>query len=72
MSNKPLTPAQQQKQQQLEVQGLTSLLQAPLQYGTDKLLLNINGQNSKIPTNKNGIIKYTLEQPIKLEIGDKL
>lgn len=72
MSNKPLTPAQQQKQQQLEVQGLTSLLQAPLQYGTDKLLLNINGQNSKIPTNKNGIIKYTLEQPIKLEIGDKI
>ena len=72
MSNKPLTPAQQQKIEQQEVQGVTSLLQAPLQYGTDKLLINVNGQSSKLPTNKNGIVKYTLEQPVKLEIGDKV
>lgn len=72
MSNKPLTPAQQQKQEQIQVQGLTSLLQAPMQYGTDKLLINVNGQNSKLPTNKNGIVKYTLEQPVKLNIGDKV
>jgi prepilin-type processing-associated H-X9-DG protein len=67
-----LTPAQQQKVAQQEVEGVTSLLQAPLQYGTDKLLINVNGQNSKLPTNKNGIVKYTLEQPVKLEIGDKV
>jgi len=70
--SKPLTPAQQQKQQQLEIQGITSLLQAGLQNGTDKLLINVNGQNSKLPTNKNSIVKYTLEQPLKLEIGDKV
>jgi len=61
-----------QQIQQLQQQAVTTQLQAPLQYGTDKLLINVNGQNSKLPTNKNGIVKYTLEQPIKLEIGDKI
>ena len=64
-----LTP---QQIQQIQVQATTQSLQAPLQYGTEKLLINVNGQNSKLPTNKNGIIKYTLEQPVKLNIGDRV
>ena len=61
-----------QQIQQIQVQATTQALQAPLQYGTEKLLINVNGQNSKLPTNKNGIIKYTLEQPVKLDIGDRV
>ena len=57
---------------QAQTQAITGLLQAPIQFGTDKLLINVNGANSKIKSNKNGIIKYTLEQPHKLEIGDKV
>jgi len=63
---------QQAKLAKLETQEIGNLLQAPNSYGTNKLLINVNGQNSKIKTNKNGIIKYTLEQPVKLEIGDKV
>ena len=61
-----------QQIQQIQVQATTQSLQAPFQYGTEKLLINVNGQNSKLPTNKNGIIKYTLEQPVKLNIGDRV
>ena len=61
-----------QQLQQLQQQAVQTQLQAPLQYGTDKMLINVNGQNSKLPTNKNGIVRYTLEQPVKLEIGDKI
>lgn len=61
-----------QQLQQLQIQAIQQQLQAPNEFGTNKLLVNVNGQNSKLPTNKNGIIKYTLEQPIKLEIGDKI
>ncbi len=61
---------QQQKLAQIETQEITSMLQAPRTLGTNKLLINVNGQSSKIKTNKNGIIKYTLEQPTKLNIGD--
>ena len=60
----------QQKLAQIETQEITQLLQAPRELGTNKLLINVNGQSSKIVTNKNGIIKYTLEQPTKLNIGD--
>ena len=38
--------------------------------GVDKILLNINGANSEIPTNRNSIIKYSLKQPVVLEPGD--
>lgn len=38
--------------------------------GIDKVLLNINGGNSELETNKNAIIKYSLKQPIQLEVGD--
>lgn len=57
---------------QIETDEITSMLQAPNAVGTNKLLINVNGNNSKIKTNKNGIIKYTLETPVKLEIGDKV
>ena len=57
---------------QIEQAEITQLLQAPNELGTNKLLINVNGNNSKIKTNKNGIIKYTLEQPVKLDIGDKV
>ena len=61
-----------QQLQQLQIQAIQQQLQAPNEYGTNKLLINVNGQNSKLPTNKNSIVKYTLEQPIKLEIGDRI
>tara|TARA_R100000654_G_scaffold12996_2_gene28279 strand:+ start:11472 stop:14453 length:2982 start_codon:yes stop_codon:yes gene_type:complete len=61
-----------QKLAQIETQEIQSLLQAGREFGTNKLLINVNGQESKIKTNKNGIIKYTLEQPHKLNIGDQV
>jgi len=69
-NKRPQTQAQAIAQAQ--TQAITGLLQAPIQFGTDKLLINVNGANSKIKSNRNGIIKYTLEQPHKLEIGDKI
>jgi hypothetical protein len=38
--------------------------------GVDKILLNVNGGNSELQTNRNSIIKYSLKQPINLEVGD--
>ena len=70
MSNlKKLSP---EKLQKIQNQEITELLQQPGELGTNKFLINVNGQNSKIITNKNGIIKYTLEQPLKLNIGDRV
>ncbi len=40
--------------------------------GVDKILLNINSGQSELPTNNNSIIKYSLKQPINLEIGDTI
>lgn len=70
MSKKAL--AEEQKVAQQETQIILDELRAPLTVGTDKFLINVNGAQSKIKTNKNGQIKYTLEQPIKLEIGDRI
>ena len=58
MENSPKT--QKQISTELEQKNL----------GVDKILLNINGGSSKLQTNNNAILKYTLEQPIKLEVGD--
>ena len=58
--------------QQIQEQEITGLLQAPLQFGTNKTLINVNAQSSKLKSNKNAIVNYTLEQPIKLNIGDKV
>lgn len=66
---KKLTPEQKAR---IELQEVQSALQAPLQFGTDKFLINVNGKNSKIKSNNNAIVKYTLEQPIKLDIGDRV
>ncbi len=38
--------------------------------GVDKVILNVNGGNSELVTNKNAILKYSLKEPIKLEVGD--
>ena len=72
--SQPNQPQQPSKltPQQIQEQEITALLQAPLQFGTNKFLINVNGQSSKIQTNKNSIVKYTLEQPVKLNIGDKV
>jgi len=67
-----MNKAQQVQLQQAQTKVLTDLLQAPNQLGTQKTLINVNGANSKLNTNKNGIIKYTLENPIKLEIGNRI
>ncbi len=40
--------------------------------GVDKILLNVNGGNSELITNKNSILKYSLKQPIQLEPGDTI
>ena len=66
---KKLTP---QQVEQLEVQGIQQMLEAPNTNGTNKFLLNINGGDSPFTTNKNSEIKYSLQNPIKLEIGDKV
>jgi len=65
-----MNPNQQQKLAQIETQEITQMLQSGRTLGTNKLLVNVNGQSSKIISNKNGIIKYTMEQPVKLNIGD--
>lgn len=38
--------------------------------GVDKIILNVNGGNSELVTNKNAILKYSLKQPVQLEVGD--
>ena len=38
--------------------------------GVDKIILNINGGNSELVTNQNSVLKYSLKQPINLEVGD--
>jgi len=38
--------------------------------GVDKIILNVNGGNSELVTNRNAILKYSLKQPVMLETGD--
>ena len=40
--------------------------------GVDKIILNVNGGNSELVTNRNSILKYSLKQPIQLEVGDTI
>jgi hypothetical protein len=68
MSNKPLNVGQQPNPPQFQ-KIYSETLQAK-NIGVDKILLNINGANSELPSNKNSIIKYSLKQPITLEPGD--
>tara|TARA_R110002020_G_scaffold307380_2_gene523212 strand:+ start:2701 stop:5361 length:2661 start_codon:yes stop_codon:yes gene_type:complete len=67
-SNKPLNVGQQPNPPKFQ-KVYSETLQAK-NIGVDKILLNINGANSELPTNKNSIIKYSLKQPIILEPGD--
>jgi len=52
-------------------QIFASALQAK-NMGIDKIILNINGGNSELVTNRNSILKYSLKQPIQLEVGDTI
>jgi len=67
-SQKPLNVGQQPNPPQFQ-KIYSETLQAK-NIGVDKILLNINGANSELPSNKNSIIKYSLKQPITLEPGD--
>lgn len=68
--NKPkvLNVGQQPNDPQVQ-QTFSTALQAK-NLGIDKVILNINGGNSELVTNKNAILKYSLKQPIQLEVGD--
>ncbi len=68
--NKPkvLNVGQQPNDPQTQ-QTFSTALQAK-NLGIDKVILNINGGNSELVTNKNAILKYSLKQPIQLEVGD--
>jgi hypothetical protein len=82
MSKKPGRPkGSQNKPKQLNVGGLPNspqiqkIFSEALQQkniGIDKIILNINGGNSELVTNKNSILKYSLKQPINLEVGDTI
>ena len=52
-------------------QEITSQLQGG-NIGVNKTILNINAGSSELPTNNNSEILYSLKQPIKLDIGDKI
>ena len=56
---------------QLGVQELQQRLQAP-NLGTNKTIININGGDSEFTTNKNSEIKYSLKNPIRLNVGDRV
>lgn len=50
---------------------ISTQLEAP-NIGTNKMFININGKTSKIETNENAKIQYKLNNPFKLEVGDKV
>jgi hypothetical protein len=50
---------------------ITNELQAP-NIGTNKVFININGKTSKLETNQNAKLQYNLNNPFKLEVGDKV
>ena len=50
---------------------ITGELEAP-NIGTNKIFINVNGKTSKLETNQNSKIQYKLNNPFKLDIGDKV
>lgn len=50
---------------------LTTALEAP-NIGTNKMFININGKTSKLTTNQNAKLQYKLNNPFRLEVGDKI
>lgn len=50
---------------------LTQALEAP-NIGTNKIFINVNGNTSKLETNQNAKVQYKLNNPFKLNVGDKV
>ncbi len=50
---------------------LTQALEAP-NIGTNKMFINVNGNTSKLETNQNAKVQYKLNNPFKLNVGDKV
>lgn len=59
------------KQLEQRIQNITQSLQAS-NIGTNKTFLHINGKENDVITNKNAKIQYKLNNPIKLDIGDRV
>lgn len=53
------------------VKSLENSLQAS-GIGTNKYLINVNGGDAQVKTNQNSRILYNLQEPIKLDVGDKV
>lgn len=69
--NKP-KPQQQVGINSPQIQQMYSESLQAKNLGVDKIILNINGGNSELVTNKNSILKYSLKQPIPLDVGDTI
>jgi hypothetical protein len=50
---------------------LTQSLEAP-NIGTNKMFINVNGKTSKLVTNQNAKLQYKLNNPFKLNVGDRV
>ena len=59
------------KELQERIQNITQSLEAS-NIGTNKTFLHINGKENDVITNKNAKIQYKLNNPIKLDIGDRV
>jgi hypothetical protein len=59
------------KELEQRIQQITQSLQAS-NIGTNKTFLHINGKENDVITNKNAKIQYKLNNPIKLDIGDRV
>ena len=60
-----------QRASEKTLKTISTQLEAP-NTGTNKMFININGKTSKIETNENAKIQYKLNNPFKLEVGDKV
>jgi hypothetical protein len=59
------------KELEQRIQNITQSLTAS-NIGTNKTFLHINGKENDVITNKNAKIQYKLNNPIKLDIGDRV
>jgi hypothetical protein len=64
-------PARASQHATQAVAGLTQALEAP-NIGTNKIFINVNGNTSKLETNQNAKVQYKLNNPFKLNVGDKV
>jgi hypothetical protein len=71
--NKPKQPLNVGGQpNDIQTQKIFSETLSAKNIGVDKIILNVNGGNSELVTNRNSILKYSLKQPIQLEVGDTI